>query len=669
MLEHKNNLMDAIVAIVNEKGIEIINSPGIFCAIIDDIIPELDKERKIIRRALNRQVATYILEAYYSKKDRTNAILRRLDLYLEHSLGLSEEWRGVFLRAFSIAFSWSYESEEKENIIVGDGVEDNANLSEVKTFGFFSNLNSALLLAFMDLEMEKNMLAEQMFREILKKEFSCPEAYLGLMLLSSRTDWEIYLDKFKQYAPTNISDVEEQAITKKNALTLLEIYILLQDKNRIEIVAKSFPEMLNEDSFIDKAFELRSVQFLRILLEHGVSIHHRSMLYKETVSMLFRAIAESQSKDFIQLLLEFGADIGNIETISYGNGEEEKLGVLSCAIVIAKNNEIVQLLLENGVNVDTIRCYRGKEGDGYFSPLLDCISITESMEMVRLLIKHGVDVNYINNGYFNFNKAYMECTSLFYATITNNYQIVKLLLENGADVNRVCLYKNVKYDGHSTPLVESIRAKNVELSRLFVESGADVNYVINDFYDKSERRYPLIFVAINSESPEILQLLLEHGADPNALGYAGNPDFISREPFSPLSTSIRVAKNIEIIRLLIEYGADINRVVESFSPLSTSICLAKSVGITSLLIEYGADVNQVEITSFGKIPMLFYAIFEAQSIDIVKMLLDAGASMDIEVFYKGKKSSIRKFPFGKYDIPPLLLIELEKLGWKRPFWG
>ena len=114
MLECKSSLAEAIIAIVDKRGIEIVNSPGIFCAIIDDIIPDLDKERKIIRRVFDEEVAKYIVDAYFSEKNQRNIILKRLNLYLENSLGVSEEWRSIFLDAFSIAFAWDYVTKTKE---------------------------------------------------------------------------------------------------------------------------------------------------------------------------------------------------------------------------------------------------------------------------------------------------------------------------------------------------------------------------------------------------------------------------------------------------------------------------------------------------------------------------------------------------------------------------
>lgn len=115
MLGRENSLTDAIIAVVDEKGIETVNTPSVFCAIIDDIIPQLENEKNIVHRSMNEKVAQYIVEAYYSENVQRDFILSKLDMYLKDSLGIAEEWRAIFLNSFSTAFSWNYKVEIESN--------------------------------------------------------------------------------------------------------------------------------------------------------------------------------------------------------------------------------------------------------------------------------------------------------------------------------------------------------------------------------------------------------------------------------------------------------------------------------------------------------------------------------------------------------------------------
>ena len=80
------------------------------------------------------------------------------------------------------------------------------------------------------------------------------------------------------------------------------------------------------------------------------------------------------------------------------------------------------------------------------------------LEVVKLLILNGADVNDIINGY----------SSLIYASMNGFREVVKLLILNGADVNAV----NVGYSS----LMYASKNGHVEIIELLLQSGANIYY-------------------------------------------------------------------------------------------------------------------------------------------------------------------------------------------------
>lgn len=108
------------------------------------------------------------------------------------------------------------------------------------------------------------------------------------------------------------------------------------------------------------------------------------------------------------------------------------------------NVEIVRLLIEHGADVNYV-----KNGVAPFSPLMCAISNNDSnIDIVRLLIENDADVNYrINN---NIDALRRIVEARFYCP--NSVEMIDLLYENGADItfcytngnalNLACFWKN-----------------------------------------------------------------------------------------------------------------------------------------------------------------------------------------------------------------------------------
>jgi ankyrin repeat protein len=116
------------------------------------------------------------------------------------------------------------------------------------------------------------------------------------------------------------------------------------------------------------------------------------------------------------------------------NAQGEKYGRTALHLAAMNGHlEIVKLLLEHGADVNA----KTKEGYGYTA--LHSAASNGHLEIVKLLLEHGADVN--------AKTKYGGYTALHSATMNGHLEIVKLLLEHGADVNAKTKKKVVWGDG------------------------------------------------------------------------------------------------------------------------------------------------------------------------------------------------------------------------------
>ena len=155
------------------------------------------------------------------------------------------------------------------------------------------------------------------------------------------------------------------------------------------------------------------------------------------------------------------------------------------AALAGRHFELAQVLHRNGSSVDP----QGRSG---FSTLHSATRYW-NLEMVRVLLDYGVDVNAKSNS---------GSTPLSYALMFNfenvDPSVVRLLLDHGAD-------PNLQASDGQTPLYRASRHGKVEIVRLLVERGASIE--VQD----SEGSTPLD-VASGEHRDEIINLLLEHRA-------------------------------------------------------------------------------------------------------------------------------------------------------------
>ena len=197
---------------------------------------------------------------------------------------------------------------------------------------------------------------------------------------------------------------------------------------------------------------------------------------------------------------------------------------------------------------------------GLWGTPLHSASFEGYFQVVRCLLRHGVDVNVRNSA---------DDTPLLLASFQGHLDVVQYLLEHGAVINLMEVVE------HNTPLTLAAFRGHVNVVRLLLEHNAEANSqdhtghtplhnVMRDDY----------FIA---ERSQIVQLLLKHGADPNAC---------NQDLQTPLHLASKRTDLLDVLRLLLEHGADLDAMDDDGkTPLQLSLESGHDE-VTQLLSEY-----------------------------------------------------------------------------------
>ena len=119
--------------------------------------------------------------------------------------------------------------------------------------------------------------------------------------------------------------------------------------------------------------------------------------------------------------------------------------------------------------------------------LFDAIEAKNLSKVKRLISDPKVDINAKNkDGYKPLHRA----------VIQNDLEMIRLLIENGADVNS----KEDKYG--ATPLIVAAQLDHPEIAKLLIENGADINV-------KDYKGWTTLHKSTRRGSLEISKLLIE----------------------------------------------------------------------------------------------------------------------------------------------------------------
>lgn len=187
---------------------------------------------------------------------------------------------------------------------------------------------------------------------------------------------------------------------------------------------------------------------------------------------------------------------------------------------------------------------------------------------------------------------------------------VKSMIEDGLAIDHSFLD-----DDGKTPLMIASKEGDLDFVKFLVEKGADVNFL-------SIHGVNALWYSVVAEHYEISKFLIYEGSDVNVFSKAGKIGILNMASYNG---------ELGIIQLLLERGADINfQNSGGVSPLASAI-LGDHLDIVEFFVQRGCNIELR--TVMGKTPLLIVCAsserYNKNSYDIVSVLLDAGAKMDV----------------------------------------
>ncbi|KAJ9638045.1 general transcription repressor [Knufia peltigerae] len=305
----------------------------------------------------------------------------------------------------------------------------------------------------------------------------------------------------------------------------------------------------------------RLTNILREKQEDGIDV--------EVLNYALCKASERGHADIADLLLDIGADI---------EASDRDLTPLMEASTLKNNIEVVRLLLHRGADVNG--------GRGYDTPLTFAAG-NGYIEVVRELLAAGADPNKMMNDGYSAARA---------AAAEGRLDFLKLLMEHGANINVPT--------SPALPIAASMGHK--EVFEHLLASGADMEA-------RDVNSYTALMGASGGGHQEISEELLRRGADPSAVDEDGNTALM-------LVSGMR-GEQVEIAKMLIDSGADVNH---ANTAGDTALHVAAARGYTSMakvLIDAGADLEKPN----QKTNTPLQAALKARKYEVVDTLLEAGA--------------------------------------------
>jgi len=315
----------------------------------------------------------------------------------------------------------------------------------------------------------------------------------------------------------------------------------------------------------------------------------------DTYPGMIPATIDHDNFEILDILMKYKAN-------KYGPNLQSPLP-LNAAMIQAKHAKWAEYFITK-YKVDVN--YRGKAGSHGDEPAINVASFFNNVEGLKLLVKHGANINLSTSQGIN---------AIQKAAQRNSLDAAKYLIEQKAILKGYnSTYMNaVSYAalGYYTDMLE-----------LLVKSGADVNEVSKESpWAGPLAKIAMTFNPVDKKSRlKTLTKLLELGANPNVLHAQ---DMTAIMCAAKLGTSPGWKAAVENCEILIKSGADVNL---ANTAGETALMLASEAGnvkLVNLLIKSGAKVNAVNKVGDSELSYADRALSNKN--DIVKALESAGA--------------------------------------------
>jgi ankyrin repeat protein len=341
------------------------------------------------------------------------------------------------------------------------------------------------------------------------------------------------------------------------------------------------------------AVQAQHAEAVEAILKRGAKVE--DVKQGETLPGMIPETIGHDNYVILDIIMKYGAN-------KYGPTPESILP-LNMAMVQAKNvNWAEYFITKYKVDVN----YRGKAGSISNEPAINVAAFNNNVEGLKLLIKHGANINLSTSQGIN---------AIQMAAQRNSLDAARYLIQQKANVKG---YNSA----YSNAICYAALGYYTDMLELLVKSGADVNEVSKD----SPWAGPLAKMAMSFNPVDkkarlkTLAKLLELGANPNVLHAQ---DMTAIMCAAKLGTNYGWKAAVENCEVLIKSGAKVNLVNTAGE---TALMLASEAGNTKLvelLIMSGADVNVVNKVGESALSYANRAMMNKS--DIVKLLVNAGA--------------------------------------------
>lgn len=286
-----------------------------------------------------------------------------------------------------------------------------------------------------------------------------------------------------------------------------------------------------------------------------------------------------------------------------------------------------------------------ESADGVQTRGLEKALAAKNEDMVRLLIKQGVQTNSVMNEMIYDKKfwavqllvnagAPITSWHVSRAAAENFMPAVQLFVENGVNINQK----------DERPLSKASESGNLEIVQYLLKTGKNSQGTLNDAL------WELCDARPKPDTLKIAQRLLDSGAQVNSQagfynttplhGAAQNGPLelvkllvskgakvnaVDKEFSMPLAKAVQ-ADNLEIAKFLLEHGAD-KTINHADTEFQTAIFKARSAKMAQLLIANGANVSESDKKGLS---VLLHAVANHLDFDLLKVLLQNGADINAQ---------------------------------------
>ena len=212
---------------------------------------------------------------------------------------------------------------------------------------------------------------------------------------------------------------------------------------------------------------------------------------------------------------------------------------------------------------------------------------------------------------YDTNKSEMSAieisSTLFSAADRNCVDLATTLLDQGASVD-------ARDRLGARPLARAARSGHLEMVDLLLQRGAPID--ARDLAGATA-----LYVAAERGQTAVVQRLIDKGADASLTGRTGT---------SPLTAAAFAGRN-QVVRMLLAHGADARAADDTGKPPIVYAAASGSLDIVRQLLAQGIDVNA---RYANDLTLLMWAsgpdeaVAEAQALEVVSFLVEAGARID-----------------------------------------